>query len=129
MKRSLCVILVLVLILSGCTAKSSGSSPEDQLLAAYGRDNPAEHYGEPRIVHYYGQYESGAIVAMMTCTEVLYTDALWQEQIDSVRIPYTNGNRIIVLYDDVFYTLTEAYEAGYLTLSDLKNIRDLHNNK
>ena len=78
------------------------------------------------VIHYYGEYESGAIVAMMTCSEYDYTEALWDEIIDGVVIHYSNGNRIIVLYEGEFYTLTEAYNNGYLSAEDLAVISEKH---
>ena len=74
---------------------------------------------------YYGEFESGAIVAMMGGGA--YTDALWDEVIDGIIVHYYDGNRILVLYEGDFYTLTEAYEAGYLTIDDISNIADEHN--
>jgi hypothetical protein len=52
----------------------------------------------------------------------IYTDALWDEIIDGIIIRYYNGNRIRVLYEGEFYTLTEAYELGYLTYDDIARI-------
>ena len=69
---------------------------------------------------YYGEFESGAIVAMIESG--YYTLALWEEEIEDITIRYSNGNRIQVLYEGKFYTLTEAYEKGYLTYEDLQII-------
>ena len=77
------------------------------------------------VLHYYGEYDSGAIVAMMTCSEYEYTEALWDERIGNTVIHYNNGNRILVLYEGTFYTLTTAYNEGYLTDEDLAKISDL----
>ena len=74
---------------------------------------------------YYGEFESGAIVAMMGGGA--YTDALWDEVIDGIIVHYYDGNRILVLYEGDFYTLTEAYEAGYLTRDDISDIAGEHN--
>ena len=78
------------------------------------------YIGYTYVEKYYGEFESGAIVAMMGGG--YYTDALWDEVIDGITINYCNGNRILVLYEDVFYTLTEAYEFGYLTIDDIAQI-------
>lgn len=78
------------------------------------------------VINYYGEYDSGAIVAMMTCSEYDYTEALWDEIIDDVVIHYSNGNRIIVLYEGEFYTLTEAYSNGYISAEDLTVINEKH---
>ncbi len=79
------------------------------------------------IRNYYGAYESGAIVAMIDAGD--YTCATWIEMIDNYDIQYNDGNRIIVLYDGAFYTLTEAYEKGYLSEADIVDIRDKHQKK
>lgn len=79
------------------------------------------------VIHYYGEYDSGAIAAMMQCSEIDYDCALWDEIIDGVVIHYSNGNRIIVLYEGEFYNLTTAYENGYITKDDLQDICDLQN--
>ena len=76
------------------------------------------------IRHYYGEFDSGAIVAMID--SAYYTEALWSEAVGETVIYYIDGNRIAVLYDGVFYTLPEAYNNGYLTEADLTEIGDLH---
>lgn len=80
------------------------------------------------IIRYYGEFASGAIAAMMTCSEYGFTDALWEEYIEDVVIYYNNGNRIIVLYEGEFYNLTQAYEDGYLSIEDITVIAEIHNN-
>ena len=67
---------------------------------------------EVEVEEYYGEFESGAIVAMMGGG--MYTDSLWDEMIDGITINYYNDNRILVLYEGGFYTLTEAYEEGVI---------------
>lgn len=79
-----------------------------------------------RIRCYYGEFESGAIVAMIEDSGG-YTEAEWAENVDGTVIHYNDGNRIIVLYNEVFYTLTEAYEHGYITAADLAVIAELQN--
>ena len=78
------------------------------------------------IRHYYGEFASGAIVAMIDAGG--NDDYLWQEKIGDTVIQYYDGNRITVLYENVFYTLTEAFENGYLTAEDIAAIAEMHNN-
>ena len=78
------------------------------------------------IRHYYGEFASGAIVAMIDAGG--YDTYLWKEEIGDTVIQYYDGNRITVLYENVFYTLTEAYENGYLTLEEIQTIANMHNN-
>ena len=68
---------------------------------------------------YYGTFDSGAIVAMVSDDRTMYTEALWSEIVAGRTFNYVDGNRIVVLYDGVFYTLPEAYEKGYLTTEDI----------
>ena len=77
------------------------------------------------VKHYYGECESGAIVAMME-TSAGYDAAIWTEEIDDTVIRYNSSNRILVLYDGVFYTLTDAYCNGLITPEELAEIANLH---
>ena len=76
------------------------------------------------VSRYYGEFESGAIVAMIDAGG--YDDEVWHEVIDGFSFYYHNSNRITVLYEGEFYTLTDAYKAGYITHDDLATIADLH---
>ena len=95
------------------------------LIEAFWEKIPEADY--VNVVNYYGEFDSGAIAAMMSCSEYDFTEAEWDEVIDGVTIHYSNGNRILVLYEGEFYNLTVAYENGYITRDDLIAIRDLHN--
>ncbi len=75
---------------------------------------------------YYGSFDSGAIAAMITDDKTMYTEALWSEKIGDYTFRYYDGNRIVVFCDGEFYTLPEAYENGYLTLSDIYTVWKLH---
>ena len=76
------------------------------------------------IRHYYGEFDSGAIVSMIDYC--WYTEALWAEMVGNTCIHYSDGNRITVLYNGEFYTLTDAYKYGYLTAEDLAKINEKH---
>ena len=76
------------------------------------------------IRHYYGEYSSGAIVAMIDWAD--YTEALWNEKVGNTVIRYNNGNHILVLYEGKFYNLRAAYEYGFITDEDLSAISNLH---
>ena len=95
------------------------------LIKAFWEKIPEADY--VNVVKYYGEFDNGAIAAMMSCSEYDFTEAEWNEVIDGVAIHYSNGNRILVLYEGEFYNLTVAYENGYITKDDLITIRDLHN--
>ena len=55
-----------------------------------------------------------------------YDDALGEEIINGNVIEYINGNRITVLYENEFYSLTDAYNNGYITDEELISIADRH---
>lgn len=74
--------------------------------------------------NYYGEFASGAIVAMLEVGGYGYDDALGEETVGGVVIRYNNGNRITVLYEGDFYSLTQAYENGYLTKEDIAEIAE-----
>ena len=59
-------------------------------------------------------------------TSAGYDAAIWTEEIDDTVIRYNNSNRILVLYDGVFYTLTDAYLIDLVTSNELAQIADLH---
>lgn len=79
---------------------------------------------EVSIRHYYGEFASGAIVAMVDAS--FYTEACWSEIVEGYTFNYIDGNRITALYEGVIYTLEEAYKNGCLTTGDLAVIAELH---
>lgn len=92
----------------------------DSLIQAYEEKYP--NAGKVTILHYCGTYESGALVAMLAGSDEGFDDALWTERVADYDFNYSNGNRIRVLYEGEFYTLTQAYENGYLTKENMKDI-------
>ena len=76
------------------------------------------------IERYYGEFESGAIAAMIVSGE--HEDEAWEEIIDGTVISYSNSNRIQVYFGGEFYTLTEAFTQGYITKEDLTKIQETH---
>ena len=95
------------------------------LIETYYRQNLDAPFVHVR--HYYGEFASGAIVAMLDTSG--YDAYLWQEEIGDTVIHYRDGNRIVALCpNNKFYTLTEAFENGYLTVEDIAAIAEMHNN-
>ena len=93
------------------------------LIETYYRQNLDARYVHIR--HYYGEFASGAIVAVLDTSD--YPDVAWQEEIGDTVIHYSDGNRIVALCpNDKFYTLTEAFENGYLTAEDIAAIAEMH---
>lgn len=81
------------------------------------------------VKRYYGEFASGAIVAMLDVSDYHYGDAEWVEEVGGSVINYKDGNRIVALCpNNKFYTLTEAFENGYLTAEDIAAIAEMHNN-
>ena len=103
-------------------AMAETSSEETYLLIrAYEEKYPQA--GKATILHYCGKYESGAIVAMLAGSYENFDCALWTETVADYDFNYSDANRIRVLYKNEFYTLAQAYENGYLTK---ENIKDIH---
>ncbi len=71
------------------------------------------------ILQYYGKFDSGAIVALMSSSDEMYLEVVWEETIAGYDFSYGNSNRIQVLYGMHFYTLSQAYALGYLTEDDV----------
>ena len=91
------------------------------LIQAYEEKYPQA--GKATILRYCGSYESGAIVAMLAGSNENFACVLWTETVAGYDFNYSDANRIRVLYENEFYTLTQAYENGYLTK---ENIADIH---
>ena len=89
---------------------------------SYRMHDPRAEYVSIR--KYYGRFASGALVVMIDSGD--YPCVVWEETVGSTVITYGDGNRILVLYGSEFYTLPEAYAAGYLTAEDLDTIAKLH---
>ncbi len=96
----------------------------DTLYEAFWTNNLDAEYVHIR--DYYGEYDSGAIVAMFDSG--LYMQVIGKDIVAGVTIHYSDSNRITVLYEGDFYTLFEAYQNGYLTANDIQTIADLHHN-
>lgn len=76
------------------------------------------------IIKYYGKYESGAIVALLSAEG--YFDYCTSEKVADFTFNYPNQNHIQVLYDGSFYSLSSAYQNGYLTYENVAEIYQKH---
>ena len=84
-------------------------------------------YKNPHIIKYYGKYESGAIVALLSVEG--YLDYWTHEYIEDFTFAYPNQNHIQVFHDGSFYSLENAYQKGYLTYDDISSIYEIHTTK
>ena len=89
----------------------------------YCKDNTCENV----ILEYYGEYKrydnaSGAIVALVSCSDMNYATYEWTETVAGHNFTYGDANRISVFYGGDVYTLETAYENGYLTETDIEEI-------
>ena len=98
---------------------------EALLCDACAAANPYANSADISVRHYYGTYDTGAIVAMMNDGSYV-TQAFWSEQVGPADIRYWNGQQILVLYDKAFLTLQEAFDQGALTDEDLATIENIH---
>ena len=78
------------------------------------------------VEEYCGTY-NGCIVMMFTDNEAIYAQAIRVVNVAGVRIQYNDANEIFAWNDGEMYTLEQAYVAGILSKSDIRNIRDIHN--
>ena len=75
---------------------------------------------------YYGEYESGAIVAIIQSQNDA-DQVITIENIQDLSFIYPTDNTIIsVLYGSSFYSVTDAYNSGYLSNDDLVDIYQKH---
>ena len=96
------------------------------LIETYYRQNLDS--GSVRVKCYYGEFSSGAIVAMLDIGDYHYSEAEWEEAVGGSVIHYSDSNRIVALCpNNKFYTLTEAFENGYLTAENIAAIAEMHN--
>lgn len=101
------------------------SEVEKLLSAAYEAKYP--NAGKASVINDYGKYGSGALVAEIAGANEEFSQAEWTETVAGCEIKYSSGNRIRVLYEGEFYTLTEAYENGCLTSEDIATIESIYN--
>ena len=99
----------------------------DLFVHAFWAENPhlpavmvKRYYGEN-----YGENKEGIPVALIDTGEEYYGDPV-VEKVGELEFRYEGLNRIWLVYDK-FYTISDAYEAGILTDSDVARIYSLHN--
>ena len=96
---------------------------ENRLISSYKDSNP--NYTDASVMYYYGIYNDN-VVAMMDHGGN-YFGEIWSEKIGETSIEYRNSNRILVLIENnTFLTLTEAYSQGLLTDADIADIAAKH---
>ena len=96
------------------------------ILAAYEEKYP-EH-GKAKIEVFYDRYNSGAIAALISAENIDYPEVIWSETVGDYEFYYSNSNRISVLYEGEFYTLTDAYAQGYIDDFELAMLYTRHRN-
>ncbi|MBQ4509424.1 MAG: hypothetical protein II984_01760 [Clostridia bacterium] len=97
---------------------------EGKLIEAYILANP--DIEGAWIDRYYGEYESGAIVAIIQSRNDA-DQVITIENIQDLSFIYPTDNTIIsVLYGSSFYSVTDAYNNGYLSNDDLVDIYQKH---
>lgn len=79
-----------------------------------------------RVLEYCGSY-NGCIVMMFSDNETLYLDAICVVKVAGIRIQYSDSNQLYAWKDGKMYTLEQAYGSGILSKSNIRNIRNIHN--
>ncbi len=97
---------------------------EGRLIESYILANP--HIEGAWVDHYYGEYESGAIVSIIKSRNDA-DQVITIESVQDFDFIYPNDVDIIsVLYGSSFYSLKYAYNNGYLSVEDLEDIYNKH---
>ena len=96
---------------------------ENRLISSYKDSNP--NYTDASVKYYYGIYNDN-VVAMIDHGGN-YFGEIWSEKIGETSIEYRDSNRILVLIENnTFLTLTEAYGQGLLSDADIADIAAKH---
>ena len=74
----------------------------------------------------YGTY-NGVWVVMMYEEGQAFTMALWTDVVAGIAFYYNDGNCIRAKVDKQFLTLQQAFDGGFLTLDNLRQIAKIHN--
>ena len=77
------------------------------------------------IVSYSGTYND-CVIVMTDVRGVDYTTAIETVEIDGVTFTYGSGNKDVAWKDGRFYSLSEAYEKGFISRQDLLAIKYYH---
>ncbi|MCL2375011.1 MAG: hypothetical protein FWC82_00575 [Firmicutes bacterium] len=78
------------------------------------------------VFRYYGTFDEASVV-MMGSTENFPGDMEWKETVAGITFFYGDTRRIIVWYENYFYTLQEAFEHNILTQENLQVIANINN--
>ncbi|MDE6690733.1 MAG: hypothetical protein K2K04_02070 [Clostridia bacterium] len=117
-------LLCAVSCLCGCSGNDGGGhtgDENDEIKTAY-----AEKYNVPvSEVFYtsYGEY-NGAHAIMIASTGMGAGDAITYDTIGSATFTYSSTHKMDVYYDGDFYSLTAAYNSGWLTMDNVRSIAD-----
>jgi hypothetical protein len=84
-------------------------------------ENPDATVDDVSILFYYGTY-GGCVAVKMTDRFSVYYQVITIETIDGIKISTNDSNPIHVWKDENFYSLQEAYDEGYLTKDNLREI-------
>lgn len=74
-------------------------------------------------INFYGEYRLVYVMFIGYDGEAV-GDAITEENIDGITIVYPNTKTMTVFYGGEFYSLNQAFENGYLTRDNVKDIRD-----
>lgn len=97
---------------------------EGRLIESYILANP--NVEGAWVDHYYGEYESGAIVSIIKSQNDA-DQVITIESVQGFDFIYPNDvDTISVLYGSSFYSLKDAYNNGYLSVEDLEDIYNKH---
>lgn len=132
MKKIIAVLLVAVGLLALCACQSEGAGAnsfskekQQEIITAFIAENSDAKYPlkkEDISLRCYGAFD-GAYVLFVDVVGWNYTMAIETDVIAGVEFVYSSGQKMTVYYSGKFYTLSEAYDRGVLSLASLRAVQ------
>ena len=78
-------------------------------------------FADVYIPKYYGTYSQASVITILVDGEGI-GNAVWSETVAGITFFDSSYVPIRVMFEDVFYSLQQSYENGFLSLTDLQNV-------
>lgn len=113
---------------SGWKQKSGGTTKDDiseKIKADYVKKHQSDEVTTDTLtLRFFGEFDGS--YALFVDGPFVYLCVLTSETVDGVTINYSDSHHMTIYRDGEFYTLGEAFDAGYITHDDLVAIRNAH---
>lgn len=130
MKKIIAVLLVTVGLLTLCACNSEGTGTnsfskekQQEIITAFIAENSDAKYPLKKddiSLRFYGEFD-GAYVLFVDVVGWGYTAAIEREVVGGVEFVYSSGQKLTVYANGKFYSLSEAYDGGVLSLASLRS--------